>query len=304
MNRNPSKSRAFCFTLNNYTDAEQENLRALGVHDGTRFLIFGRERGESGTPHLQGYVLFNSATSAAAAKRRLGPRYHVETARGRPDQNIKYCSKEGDTEEFGQRPEPGRRSDLADARDAVQRGRSLKEAMSEGSVRGFQALRFYSQLERIYNNKPRQRPELHLVYGESGAGKSFWCKQQLLELAGDDETPWTEPAQAPYWWEGVDQCSRVLLDDFRVEKREHFTLLLRMFDDFNIVQCPVKGGFVRWSPTVVYITCPDVASLVPQGESTWQLVRRCTRILEATNRRGDHVVTDKTEQVKDMFRPR
>lgn len=298
------RARSYCFTINNYSDDEQKNLRALAASANVKYLIFGREQGDSGTPHLQGYVQFTGAQGAGTAKRRIGARSHVEVARGRPEQNIEYCSKDGDFEEFGERPRPGRRSDLLAVRDAIQEGKSLRRAIDEGVVSGYQALRHFAQLERVYQNKPRQRPELHLIFGESGSGKSYWAKQQLLLAQGEDEdVPWAEPAEAPSWWEGVDTCKRVLLDDLRVESRKHFTLLLRMFDDYNIVQCPIKGGFIRWTAETVYITCPNVASLVPQGESTWQLVRRCTRIMEATIVGGNHVVKDVKDEIVDMFKP-
>ena len=45
-----SRSNNWCFTLNNYTDESQQKVRDLGV--GAEYLVFGRELGESGTPHL------------------------------------------------------------------------------------------------------------------------------------------------------------------------------------------------------------------------------------------------------------
>jgi len=45
-------TRAWCFTLNNYTEEERDALRSLKC----KYIVFGYERGEEGTPHLQGYV--------------------------------------------------------------------------------------------------------------------------------------------------------------------------------------------------------------------------------------------------------
>jgi hypothetical protein len=44
--------RNICFTLNNYTSQEYE---ALLYNDNFKYVIIGKEVGESGTPHLQGY---------------------------------------------------------------------------------------------------------------------------------------------------------------------------------------------------------------------------------------------------------
>ena len=85
------QTRGYCFTLNNYTDDEEQQLQQLGRQ--VQYLVYGRERGgEANTPHLQGYIHFNSPTSFNRAKELL-PRAHVERRRGTIDQAIEYCKK-------------------------------------------------------------------------------------------------------------------------------------------------------------------------------------------------------------------
>jgi len=103
------------FTLNNYTDENQEELRRVGIDESVcTYLVFGREVAESGTPHLQGYVRFKIGCRPERVKRLLGSeRYHIEQARGNPTQASDYCKKDGDYEEFGGLPAGnGKRSDL------------------------------------------------------------------------------------------------------------------------------------------------------------------------------------------------
>ena len=88
-----SRLRKCCFTLNNYTDEEFTQL--LKVLDGMKFII-GKEVGESGTPHLQGYVEFGRQLSFKQVKEMIGERAHIERARGNRKQNVAYCEKEGD----------------------------------------------------------------------------------------------------------------------------------------------------------------------------------------------------------------
>lgn len=94
----------YCFTLNNFDNDDQARLRALGA--SVKYLVFGRETGTSGTPHLQGFVVFNTSTRFASAKRAIGQRAHLEAARGTNAQASDYCKKDGDFEEFGSLPAP------------------------------------------------------------------------------------------------------------------------------------------------------------------------------------------------------
>lgn len=89
----------WCYTLNNYTPEEGVALTEIPC----RYQICGREVGESGTPHLQGYVVFEKQKRLAAV-RKLNARCHWEVAKGSTEQNVIYCSKDGDFCEVGAKP--------------------------------------------------------------------------------------------------------------------------------------------------------------------------------------------------------
>lgn len=50
--RKGERVRRICFTLNNYTEEEENSLKEFART--TDWMIFGHETGENGTPHLQG----------------------------------------------------------------------------------------------------------------------------------------------------------------------------------------------------------------------------------------------------------
>lgn len=82
----------WCFTLNNYTVEQKEQLSLQFAKANCKFVI-GEEVGEGGTPHLQGYI---------ECDRRIRPietfkttQVHWEKCRGDRDSNIKYCTKDG-----------------------------------------------------------------------------------------------------------------------------------------------------------------------------------------------------------------
>lgn len=105
------------FTLNNYSEEEQARIRDFAGSDIVKYLIFGREVGDSGTPHLQGFAHFKEPKSLNWLRAHFSDRAHFEKARGSFKANRTYCSKDGDFEEFGTAPsQQGSRSDLDDAK--------------------------------------------------------------------------------------------------------------------------------------------------------------------------------------------
>lgn len=108
------RGRYWVFTLNNYNEDDEQRLGDLGNGDETTYLVYGRETASTGTPHLQGYVVFSGTGGyrLRAVREAIGLRAHVEKARGSPTQASDYCKKDGDYEEYGEIPAAqGRRTD-------------------------------------------------------------------------------------------------------------------------------------------------------------------------------------------------
>jgi len=81
-----SQRLCWSFTINNYdeNDTFPDQLAS--------YLIEAHELGESGTPHIQGYVQLKTPLTLNQMKQ-LCPTAHFEVARGTPFQNFLYCAK-------------------------------------------------------------------------------------------------------------------------------------------------------------------------------------------------------------------
>lgn len=118
-----SQSKFWIFTLNNPSEDEEQHVTDFLGSNVVRYGIFGREVGDSGTPHLQGFVILRRSQRLSYLRARLSTRAHFEIAVARPEQARDYCKKDGDFEEFGTFPSSsqGARTDLDQVLDWVDR---------------------------------------------------------------------------------------------------------------------------------------------------------------------------------------
>lgn len=89
-----SPAKRWCFTLNNYSDSDYNDILAICL-DGSIVskYIVGKEVGESGTPHLQGFVYFVKKHRPKEIFK--NEKIHWEKSKGSDDDNADYCSKDG-----------------------------------------------------------------------------------------------------------------------------------------------------------------------------------------------------------------
>lgn len=128
-----SRAKNWCFTLNNYTNDDVSRLQA--GHDNVQYLVAGKEVGDNGTPHLQGFISLKVKKYLRQVKAIIGGNPHVEVARN-VVAAIQYCKKENDFFEFGEfSGGAGSRNDLEEFKNAVKSGmhsiKEIREAHSE-----------------------------------------------------------------------------------------------------------------------------------------------------------------------------
>lgn len=145
------KCRGWCFTTNNYDDDDIIDV----LNTNADYICFGLEVGEQGTPHIQGYLYWKNAISFNTVKGLL-IKSHIEKARGSPQQNIDYCSKDNDFYEFGDRPNQGSRSDIDDLKEDILNGSTVKEVSLNHTnlyMRYSGAIEKFSLLHKKITNK-------------------------------------------------------------------------------------------------------------------------------------------------------
>lgn len=120
----------WCFTLNNPTDEEENQVLAF-IEEECVYAVVGRETGDSGTPHLQGFCILRSSQRLSFLSRRCASRAHYEHARGSNEQASQYCKKDGDFYEQGEFPKAKGNSSWAQFRDWL---RSLDDRPSEEDI--------------------------------------------------------------------------------------------------------------------------------------------------------------------------
>lgn len=119
---NTNQAKHWCFTLNNPTALEIENLTQAQTSGAFSYIVWGNETGENGTPHLQGYFILCTKLRLRQVKLLAGlGRAHLEISRGQPEQAILYCKKDGDFLEFGEIPTPnqGKRTDFEQLKEWI-----------------------------------------------------------------------------------------------------------------------------------------------------------------------------------------
>lgn len=294
---------SYVFTLNNYTD---EEITLIQSGDYT-YIVYGKEVGESGTPHLQGFVKFENAKTMSAVHKIKGWKRTALKPSEKPLSAIDYCKKGNQSHDewikdgvsgptYGVGADvwergvfrQGKRSDLDEIYSQVKGGASVDDVAWENPSSYLLCHKALEKLEDIRLRKTlrTEMTEGIWIYGKTGTGKSEYAFN-TFDI--------TKAYSYPYdngWWDGYKQQPTVIIDEFRGQLP--FNELLRMVDKhpnyYVRRRCREPMPFV--SKKVIITSCmspQDVFKNLTAKDSLSQIYRRFN-IYELIN--GEPILRD------------
>jgi len=288
------KHSGFCFTLNNWSVEQHNELLDLFQSGYFGYLIMGKETAPStGTPHLQGFMWTSEPKQLAVLKKKFkgmwiavpgpdkGPTYW-QTYCTKQDVDATILGNPPSEEEFkAQTPKgQGKRSDLLAVKRAIDEGKNCEELM--GDDEHFGTFAQHSKYFNSYQAYKRRRtsfnpPQVTVYYGGTGTNKTRRVYEDVDNL---EELHKWEP-QHGQWFDGYAGQKTVLLDEYRGQLP--YGMLLSMLDGYPNTKVQIKGGMVHWSPEVIYITSPthpkEWYPNLTANDKIEQLLRRITDIV-------------------------
>ena len=244
-----SKIQKWCLTWNNYA-ASDICITKRALEHNVEYAIFGEEVGENGTKHLQGFINWGRKNRKTFGQMKtLFPKCHLEKAVTGDDANRTYCSKEGAVcIEIGTPCTPGKRTDLQQACNHLQKNKSIKRlAYTYPDIfikyhRGFERY-----LELLTDDEERsEKTMVFVLTGPPGSGKSkFAFDHSKQNYKGVYYKPRGD------WWDGYADQEAVVIDDFYGWMK--YDEMLKICDRYPY-RVPIKGGYRQFTAKAIYIT--------------------------------------------------
>lgn len=274
-----TKSRAYIFTLNNYTSEDEVYIQTVLQ---CQYIVYGREVApQTGTPHLQGYVYFANPRSFESVRKLR--KWSIQVAKADALKNAEYTKKSDDWFEKGDRPLTQKEKGDCE-RDRYKR--AFQFAM-EGDYLAIDSdilLRHYGTLKKIRAEFTKVSdldfmPLCIYLHGKTGVGKSRLAR----ELSGTGcfrKEPMTK------WFTGYAHQKVVWIDELEPMSHELQSLYKRLCDHYV---CPVesKGGNMDIRPEIIIFTSNHPPGRV-FGDATEPMLRRLN-VFELTHENASEV---------------
>lgn len=219
-----------------------------------QYYAYGKETcPTTGRQHYQAFGYTAKAQRLSWWRKLLYP-HHVERCSGDLMSNEKYCSKEGDYVEYGQKPMAnGQKRGMLVIKEAIESGQSFRkiqrqEECFEDCIRYRRALKEFEndvRLDKMYEAGFKKK-SVHVYIGLTGCHKSDDVRKQHPRV-------YQMPDNRMQWAGSYDCQPAVVFDDVGPGNIMSVTDFLRYCDGYPL-EAPIKGGFVPWIPEHIYFT--------------------------------------------------
>lgn len=250
------RGQGYCFTWNYPTVmsqpavfTEMERVWKEFQKMGASYMVWQGEK--AAREHVQGYVYAHGSFKLQDRKKVL-PGAHWERAKGKPEQNKAYCTKE-ETRAFGpfergEFPRPGKRSDLETVYQEVKSKGEIWSAVDKYPAIGIKYMRALERVAARYQLKRTWETTVLIFIGEPGTGKSREAREMCVREGVDYYTKSNHK-----WWGGYEGQHTVIWDDFE-PGAVPLQYLLQLWDRYDmLVEC--KGGELQFrSKRVIFTT--------------------------------------------------
>lgn len=185
-------------------------------NENMKYLICGAEIcPTTQKKHFQCYVHFKHQKTWSATQKYFEKygKIHFEACKGSAESNIKYCSKDGNFKEFGEKPQQGKRNDLNLIKDQIVNGGNVEDILMDNPMIYHQYGRTLEKIEDVVmRNKSRTEMTKGVwLYGPTGCGKSHMAFENY-----NAKSHYVYPNDNG-WWDGYKQQETVIFNEFRGE---------------------------------------------------------------------------------------
>lgn len=145
----------------------------------------------------------------------------------------------------------GSRSDLMAVAEAIKAGQDLKAVAEHYPV---QFIKFNKGLSLLHAtlfplSGVYSKKSVYVRWGPTGTGKTRWA----YHVFGKSLFRVPSLQRGSPWFDGYTGEESALFDDYAIDNKLTWSLLLHVTDGYAI-RVPVKGGFVIWCPKNVIFT--------------------------------------------------
>lgn len=239
--------------------------------DRIRYAAFGEETcPETGRIHYQAFCCFKDPIKFCTIKK-IFPGVHIERMKGSIYQNEKYCSKEGQLIEIGEKPKDSKEIGKDYWKEQLDLAR-IDPSTCDPRLQ----ISHYKSLESI--NQKRKRSEQfksldildnEWLVGPPGSGKSSYARK---------ENPGAYLKQCNKWWNGYDLEEVVIIDDID-DTHTWMAYFINQWADHYPFPAEVKGGEMIIRPKRIIVTSRYMPDQIFKSISDIQSIERRFRFI-------------------------